>query len=130
MNITEEKLKKTKDSEEYALIAEHEGKRYIALIDISGLRHAVDNFKDLGYYINDAKKQFEMFILNNKVKPKDRFTFRYWSDGNSIKFSEDTGSMEVKLRISRYSADRFHVEIPKKYIDVFKEGDEVRLIKE
>ena len=68
--------------------------------------------------------------MHGKIKPKDRLKFGYWAKGDFIINQNKKGEVVINGIVSRYSTDRLHVEIPKSYIHLFEEGEDITIVKD
>lgn len=127
MMVNEEKLAKTKDAEEFMLSINYKGNRYISFVEITGQRLVSEN-KNLKDYLDTAKTKFKEWIFKGEIKPNDRLKFCFWSKGDFVKIENKTKELSIKCNISKYSNDRLHIEIPKEYKHLFKEGEKVKII--
>ncbi len=118
-------LPKTRDTDEYEIKLEDVNKTYTAIVEITGQRLAIDNHKSPISYLKIAEGKFRKLIEQEKITPKDRLKFGFFSDGDFVVNQEQKGQVELHGTVVKYAADRLHIEIPKTFRNFFKEGEEI-----
>ena len=118
-----------RDTQEYEIQWEYNDDNYIANIEITGQRLAIDG-KPVVVYLKKAQEKFKELIMKGKTKPKDRLKFGYWAKGDFIINQNKKGEVVITSIVTKFSGDRFHVEIPKSYRHLFEEGEQITIVKD
>ena len=129
IKISEQRNAPTTDEVAFMLETEYNNQRYVSFVQITGQSIAYDR-KEAKEYLDKAKNKFIELIKDGKIKSKDKVKFCFWLKGDFIKFENKSKDVKLNLKVSRYSSDRLHIEIPKEYRHLFEEDDEIKVIKE
>lgn len=133
MEISEvnvEKIGSIRDFKEFMLSTYFDGKEYVSFVEISGQREADEKYQGgIQKMIEVVKKKFQEDIINRNIKNSDRIKYCFWKDGDFVIYPDKSSNVKIKARVSNYGKDRLHIEIKKEYRSIFKEGEEVEILK-